>query len=120
MSHHVRILGWLQIVAGLIDLVLALTLFGLLAGLGALGILGGTLPAGLVSGALGTALGLVVAVTALPNLLAGFGLLGRRGWARILTLFLAAFNAFKFPWGTALAVYTFRVLLDRDAKALFR
>ena len=72
-----------------------------------------------MSGALATGVGVLVAVTALPNLLAGFGLLGHREWARILALIMAAINAFKVPWGTALAVYTFWALTNPDTEALF-
>lgn len=120
MRTHVTILGWLQILAGLIDLLLALVLFGLLAGVGLLGTLGGAVPAGILSGAMAIGVGIAVALTALPNLLAGWGLLNHRGWGRILALIMAAINAFKFPWGTALAVYTFWALTDPDAEALFR
>lgn len=119
MRDHITALGWLQIGLGVLDLLLALVLFGMLAGAGLLfGLLGGvTLPA--LGGALGFVVGFFVALTGIPNLLAGFGLLARNEWARILALILAVLNLFKFPWGTLLAVYTFWVLTDDEVKRIF-
>lgn len=119
MRTHVTILAWLQILMGLLDLLMALALFGVVAGLGALlGAFGG---AGgvILGGVVGTVAAAVMAVTAIPNLLAGYGLLQYRNWARILALVLAVLNGLKFPWGTAVAVYTLWVLLDGRTRALF-
>jgi len=120
MQTHVRVLGWLHLGLGALDLLLALGLFGLFAGMGALGALAGDFGAGLVAGGIGIAIGILVVLTGIPNLLAGIGLLGYARWARWLALVLGALNVFKFPYGTALAVYTFWVLLHDDTKRLFR
>lgn len=119
MRTHVTILGWLQILLGVLDILLALVVVGVLAGTGLLlGLEEG--PAfTLWGGAAATIIGFIVFVTALPNLLAGIGLLGRKEWARILTLILAVLNAFKFPVGTALAVYTFWVLTGDETRRWF-
>ncbi|HSM37171.1 MAG TPA: hypothetical protein VK837_12285 [Longimicrobiales bacterium] len=119
MHTHVRILGWLHLGLGALDLLLAVGVFGLFAGVGALGVLSGDPGAGFAAGGLGLAVGLLVALTAVPNLLAGAGLLARASWARWLALVLGALNAFKFPYGTALAVYTFWVLMNDETKPLF-
>lgn len=120
MRNHVRILGWLQILLGVLDLLMGLAIFGIFAGIGVVGGLSGELSVPLVSGAIGTVVASVIGLTAIPNLIAGFGLLGHRNWARILALVLGALNALKFPWGTALAVYTFWVLMDDRTRRLFR
>jgi hypothetical protein len=44
------------------------------------------------------------------SLIAGYGLLMRRSWARIFTIVLAVFALFKIPVGTALGIYTLWVL----------
>lgn len=120
MRNHVPVLAWLQIALGILDLFVALAVFAAVTGAGVLfGLLGGA-GASVLGGALGLALGSLVALTALPNLLAGFGLLAWKGWARILALVLAVLNVFKFPWGTALAAYTFWVLTDEEARRAFR
>lgn len=120
MHTHVRILGWLHLGLGALDLLIALGLFGLFAGIGALGALFGDFGAGLAAGGIGIAIAVIVVLTGIPNLLAGFGLLGHANWARWLALVLGALNVFKFPYGTALAVYTFWVLLHDDTRPLFR
>lgn len=120
MRTHVTALGWLQILLGALDLLLAFFVFGLFAGVGVLAGVSGEFSVPLVSGAIGTVVAAIIALTAIPNLIAGFGLLGHHNWARILALILAAFNALKLPWGTALAVYTFWVLMDDRTRRLFQ
>lgn len=118
MGTHVKAVAWLQILLGVLDLLMALAIFGIIAGAGAVGgLVSPVLP--VIGGAVGTALGGLLALTGIPNLLAGFGLLGYRSWARILALILAVLNVFKFPWGTLLAVYTVWVLMSERTKALF-
>ena len=53
-------------------------------------------------------------------LLAGFGLLTRRSWARKLSLILGVLSLFNPPVGTALGVYTLWVLGSRAARAQWR
>lgn len=120
MKNHITVLGWLQIALGVLDIFVALAVFGVLAGAGLLLGLAGGVSLPIVGGVVGTIVGSLVALTAVPNLLAGFGLLGGHGWARVLTLILAVLNLLKVPWGTALAVYTFWVLTDEEARRFFR
>lgn len=119
MRTHVNILGWLQIALGVLDILVAVVVFGLFAGVGLLAGLSGELSGPLVGGAVGTVIGLFLMVTGIPNLLAGWGLLDRKGWARILAMVLGVLNVFKFPYGTLLAIYTFWVLLDDEVKGMF-
>jgi hypothetical protein len=55
----------------------------------------------------------------LPKLIAGYGLLKRQEWARILTLVLSFFSLLNFPLGTALAIYSFIILTKEEAIRLF-
>jgi hypothetical protein len=105
VRKHVRILGWLQIMMGVIDLLLGVAAFGLLSGIG---LVSGDVAAFGIMSAIGTLAGAVMLLMALPNLLCGLGLLrGWGGWVIVLAVVLAVFNIFKFPWGTAVAIYTF-------------
>lgn len=119
MRTHVTVLGWLQILLGIVDLLMAAAVFGLFAAVGLLAGAGGAPVLPWIGPAVGSVAGILVALTGLPNLLAGIGLLAGKNWARILTLVLAVLNVFKFPWGTALAVYSFWVLLNEDTKRWF-
>jgi hypothetical protein len=52
-----------------------------------------------------------VAITmAALALVAGYGLLTRKPWGRVLAIVLGVLALFKFPVGTALGIYTLWVL----------
>lgn len=119
MRTHVMVLGWLQILFGVVELLVALLVVGILAGTGFLLSLQEGPVFSVWGGALATVIGFIVLLTSLPNLLAGIGLLARKEWGRILTLILAVLNVFKFPVGTALAVYTFWALTGDEARRWF-
>jgi len=56
-------------------------------------------------------LGIVILAKAIVGLFAGWGLLQRDPWARVLLLVLAFISLTAIPFGTALGVYTLWVLL---------
>ena len=105
MGKHVRILGWLQIALGVIDLLLGFAAFGMLSGIGALS--GELMSFGIMS-AIGSVAGAIMIIMALPNLACGLGLLRNwGGWVIGLAVVLGIFNLLHFPIGTAIAIYTF-------------
>ncbi|HUG01120.1 MAG TPA: hypothetical protein VML95_04620 [Longimicrobiales bacterium] len=120
MTPHVRVLGWLHIGLGALDLLVALGVFVFFAGVGAFGALLGDPGTALAGGGAAVVIGFIVALTGIPNLLAGMGLLSYSNWGRWLALLLGVVNVFKFPYGTALAGYTFWVLLNDGTRPLFR
>ena len=109
MRKHVRILGWLQICLGIVDLLIGLTAFGVLTGIGALsGAASGEVAAFGIMSLIGGFIGTLMLVMALPNLICGIGLLRDwGGWVIILAVVLGIFNLIKVPFGTAIALYTF-------------
>lgn len=105
MRKHVRLLGWLQIGLGILDLLIGLAAFGVLSGVGFLS--GELLTLGFLS-ALGGIVGVIMLIMALPNIICGVGLLKNwGGWVIVLAVFLGVLNLWKFPFGTAIALYTF-------------
>lgn len=58
-----------------------------------------------------TTLGIVVLAKAACGFIAGWGLLQRESWARIVALVLAFISLFNIPFGTALGVYTLWALM---------
>jgi hypothetical protein len=61
--------------------------------------------------------GLLVALSLfIPALVAGYGLLKRRSWARTAGIVAAILMALNIPFGTALAAYSFWFLSGRGAK----
>ena len=69
-------------------------------------------------------IGVLILAKALAGFLAGYGLLQRESWARILALILGFISLFNIPFGTALGIYTLWVLLpaasDEEYRALSR
>jgi len=54
-------------------------------------------------------------IAAVVGLMAGWGLLQRAPWARLLALILAFLALFNVPFGTAIGVYTLWVLLPEES-----
>ena len=54
-------------------------------------------------------------LSAAAGFAAGWGLLQRFPWARVLVLFIASFSLLDIPFGTALGVYTLWILLPPEA-----
>ena len=74
------------------------------------------MPTGFLHGLL-TVIGVAVLVKAAAGFLAGWGLLQRQSWARIVAVVLAFISLFNIPLGTALGIYTLWVLLPSDSEA---
>jgi hypothetical protein len=105
LRKHVRILGWLHVGLGIIDLLIGLVSFGVLSGLG---VLSGDVTAFGILSVIGGVAGAVMAVMAIPNFVCGIGLLNNwGGWVIILAVILGLFNLAQVPVGTAIAIYTF-------------
>lgn len=125
MQQHVKILGILNIVLGSLGVLGAIVVLLIFGGLGFAGMLAdsgtsdGAAAAG-VLGIIGIAITIFILVLSLPSIIAGVGLLKFRPWARIMTIVLSAFHLLNIPFGTALGVYGFWVLLSPETEALFR
>lgn len=113
---HVTILGWLFIVGNALFLVMGVFLFFLLAGIG---IATGDSEAAAILGVTGTALGLLLAVLGVPGIVAGYGLLVRKSWGRILAIVVGVLGLINFPIGTAIGIYALFVLLQEAATDYF-
>jgi hypothetical protein len=66
------------------------------------------------------AIGLLISCTAVAGIIAGWGLMAHQPWARVLAIVLGFLSVIHFPLGTALAVYTFWVLLAGGAEAEYQ
>ena len=120
MKSHLHLLSILQLVWGAIGLLLGVST--LLLALGAMAI-GFSAPDRGVT-ALAMAAALVVFAVALvaggsANAWAGSALRRQAPRGRIATLWLAVLNLFVLPFGTALGIYAFWVLLHNESRAVF-
>jgi len=66
--------------------------------------------------ALFSTLGIIVLAKAACGFVAGWGLMKRESWARMVALVLAFISLVNFPFGTALGVYTLWVLLPGQSQ----
>ncbi len=120
LHMHVRIVGWLNIVANGIFLLLGICGFLFFASLGIFAAAdSGDAVALPILGLIGTIGLLIFAVLALPGMLAGYGLLRRKKWGQVLGLVVGILSLFNVPIGTAIGGYTLFVLFQESAKGYF-
>ena len=62
------------------------------------------------------AAGLAISAVAIAGVIAGWGLLDRRPWARLLAIVLGCISLIHFPFGTALGIYTLWVLIPENGE----
>jgi hypothetical protein len=120
MHPHLHLLGLLQIVWGGIGLLLGLVVLLLAIGAVAIGV--GAPDQRMAAGI--TAAGFVLFTVGLlagggANWWAGRALRRRQPAGRTVTLWLAVLNLFVLPFGTALGIYAFWVLLHDEHRAVF-
>jgi hypothetical protein len=116
MAQHVRNLGWCFIIYSGFLVLIAVIVAVILGGAGALS---ADRQSMMITGAVAVGVAIILVVLSLPGLIAGFGLLKFRPWARILALIVGALHVFSFPFGTALCIYAFWVLLNVQTTPLF-
>jgi hypothetical protein len=66
------------------------------------------------------AIGMIFLILAAIGIAAGWGLLARQSWARMLTIIFGAFSLMDIPFGTALGIYTLWVLLPAESEQEYR
>lgn len=113
MNTHIKVVGWLWIANGVLSICMATSGLALIN-------TPGTIPdpqdALLVSvGGLCFFLPGIIAYV-----LAGYGLLNFKNWARILAIILAILNLILFPIGTVLGIYTLIIMFNEETKTIFR
>src|SRR3954469_2887827 len=116
MAQHVRVLGILYVIYGVLLLLIAGGLFVFLSGIG---IATQDETAAWIMSGVGMFIAAILAVISIPTIVTGIGLQRFRPWARILGLVLAVFKLLSFPLGTAVGVYAFWVLLSNETTPLF-
>ncbi len=72
-----------------------------------------------ILGVVGTAIGLLFAALGVPGLLAGYGLLTKKPWARVLAIVVGILSLVNFPVGSAIGLYTLWVLTQAAATDYF-
>ena len=117
LERNIQLLGvfWIAysaitLLGGVVLVILANTLFGRMGHTGA----------PLFLQPLLTAVGCFLLVKAAAGIAAGWGLMQRESWARMLTLVLGFLNLIHPPLGTALGIYTIWVLMSPNAETEYQ
>ena len=122
VQQHVRLLAifWiaysaLNVIGGVVTIVLAGTMFGKIGHVA-------EIPSQFLiwMRPLMISLGAMTLVKAAAGFFAGWGLLHRESWARILGLIVAFLTLLNIPVGTALGIYTLWVLLPAQSDREYR
>ncbi len=123
MQTHVKVLAVLFIVfsaLGVLSAIALLAVFGASAGIvGATAEPGDAALAIPIIGLAGMGLVIFLLMVSLPGLIAGFGLLKLKPWARILGIVLCAINLINIPIGTIFGAYGLWVLLNKETEQMF-
>lgn len=121
-EQHNKYLGWSHIGYG-VFFTLIFSLFFMFFGVAMIGAMlsepGAGGPPAFIFVIMFLFIAVMFAATTLPSLIAGYGLLKRRKWARIWAIISAVLAAAQFPMGTAVTVYTFWFLFSEPGKQLF-
>ena len=112
MNTHVKIVGWLSIVSGVLSILMAV--IGLVA-LNLRGDIPNPRDAMLVTA--GSVCFFIPGIIA--DFAAGFGLLKLKNWARVVAIVLAILNLIFVPIGTVIGIYALWVMFNDETKALF-
>jgi len=115
VEQHIRILGWLYVVFGALGILVGVFVFLVM---GIAGAASGEAGAALAAGGIGLFVALLIAVMSLPSVIAGWGLLKRKSWSRMLAIVLGAISLISIPIGTALGIYTIWALTKPESQAL--
>jgi hypothetical protein len=115
-SQHVQILGWLNIVGHGVFLLIGVFVFMLLS---SIGVISRDPTAAMVLSMVGTFVAVVLSVLAVPGIVAGVGLLGRRNWGRILAIVIGVLSLPNVPIGTLMGAYALIILTKPEATEYF-
>jgi len=122
MDKHLIVLGALFLAIGLMGLIgmtVVLTIFSIgSAALGAVATQEPDFPTVLIPFAAGFGffIALMIAIGAIPSLIAAYGLLQKRPWARIWALVAGIVNLPNLPLGTGVGIYAIWVFLQDETE----
>jgi len=116
MEKHITIIAALRIGFGVMGLIAGvLVLVAVLGG----GIISRNPTALKATPIVGSFLFGLIALTSIPGIIGGIGLIKRRQWARILVIILGVLDILQIPIGTIIGIYTLWTLLNEETARLF-
>jgi len=125
MDRHIKILGVLNIVWGALSAIAGLTILLIFGGAYAVvGLVTHQSPQAAIAlpfiAMVGAAVSLFLLILSVPSIVAGIGLYCFKPWSRLLAIIVSALHLLHIPFGTALGIYGFWVLLSEDSQRYFQ
>jgi hypothetical protein len=118
MKRHIKIVAGLYLVLGVLGIIAALVVFGMLGGMPDFAARDDH-PAAMIV-LLGGIATLAIVTVSVPSIITGIGLLKFQSWARVLSIILSVVHLFNIPFGTALGVYGLWVMQQPETQLLFQ
>jgi hypothetical protein len=119
MRKHVTVIGALYIGSGVLLILVAIIVAVALLGAGWITLSSGeNLPFWILL-TVTLVTGFFLLLFAVPQIVAGIGLLNLKPWSRYLAMVLAVFGLFNIPVGTAIGIYTLWALVQDEVEQLF-
>jgi hypothetical protein len=115
MKAHVELLGWINVIGGLIGSFVGIAVFTVLM---VVAPISGDADAMVILPVVAFIVGGFLLVVNLPSVIAGIGLLRFAPWSRTLAIVMAVLGLFNFPIGTLVAIYAFWVLTNQEVAEL--
>jgi hypothetical protein len=115
MLQHIKILGILFLVRGILSTALGLILFTIFRS-GA--IIFGDYRVQTIVSIVVTVIAIIALVRGIPDIICGAGLLAQRKWSRVFGIIMAVISIFEVPIGTALGIYGLWVLFKPETQQL--
>lgn len=119
MEKHIKTTGILWIVKGILSVFVGFLVFAIMLGVGVFANTQGGKDALPILAIIGLFVAGLLTVLAIPEIIAGIGILKFKQWGKILGLVVAALNLLDIPIGTALAIYSFWALLKDESQEFF-
>ena len=113
MEKHTKILGILFIVSGVLSIFWGFIIVFVLLGSGFVTSDGDVFAMLSVIAVISSSF---LFVTGIPEIIAGWGLLEKKRWSRILAIIMGIINLMDIPFGLALGVYALWVLFNPESK----
>jgi hypothetical protein len=116
MDSHVRIIGILNIVFGIMGLFASAIAFLAIAGGG---LISGDPMAIQITSIVAVSVSSIIAFVSIPEIVAGIGILKLKSWGRIFGIVIAVLNLLSIPIGTAFGIYSLWVLMNDETETIF-
>jgi len=117
MESHIKVIGLINIVFGILGFMAAGIVFIAVAGGG---FLSGDPKAMTITSIVAVSLSSIISIFSIPEIVAGWALLKMKSWGRILGIVIAILDLINIPIGTAFGIYALWVLLNEETEKIFK